>query len=141
MDFHNRKSTPSLNILSISHSAVLPVIPQCSVACVWPVCTVQAAQAVRAGASSDFLSGRALPGQPGQLTGDPDSVKTFLAVSSTREDHHNHHNHPDDHYDDHHDDVLGEATDPECHRPGLQRIMGLRGQDCQGGGGEGPLQR
>ena len=73
--------------------------------------------------------------------GDPDSVKTFLAVSSTREDHHNHHNHPDDHYDDHHDDVLGEATDPECHRPGLQRIMGLRGQDYQGGGGEGPLQR
>ena len=47
----------------------------------------------------------------------------------------------DDHYDDHYDDVLGEATDPECHRPGLQRIMGLRGQDCQGGGGEGPLQR
>ena len=64
-------------------------------------------------------------------------MKTFLAVISTREDHPDlHHDHPDDH-----PRVLGEAADPECQRPGVQRIMGLRGQDCQGGGRQGPLQR
>ena len=65
-------------------------------------------------------------------------MKTFLTVCSTREDYHDH---PDGHYADLHDDTLGEAADPECQRPGLQRIMGLRGQDRQGGGGQGPLQR
>ena len=62
-------------------------------------------------------------------------MKTFLVVIPTREDHPDH---PDP---DHHPRVLGEAADPECHRPGVQRIMGLRGPDCQGGGSQGPLQR
>ena len=67
-------------------------------------------------------------------------MKTFLVVIPTREDHPDHPDHPDDHPDDH-PRVLGEAADPECQRPCVQRIMGLRGPDCQGGGSQGPLQR
>ena len=67
-------------------------------------------------------------------------MKTFLAVISTREDHPDHYPDHPDHPDDH-ARVLGEAADPECQRPCVQRIMGLRGQDCQGGGRQGPLQR
>ena len=69
-------------------------------------------------------------------------MKTFLAVIPTREDHLDiHHDHHPDHHPDDHARVLGEAADPECQRPCVQRIMGLRGQDCQGGGRQGPLQR